>query len=123
MRYISKSHKPLYCALLLVALMVSVSERTLSWSGSRSTSPHLNLDQPECQGDACGLISITWDSQKEQYKVQNNSTEQWVRVEAANLVSNATICLAPSKSDYLTLSSVVGTVRAVQAPESCGKKI
>ena len=76
----------------------------------------------ECEGNACSQITVTWDESKEQYKVQNNSSDQWVRVEAANLVSSASLCLGPNKSDYLSLKTVVGAFRVNLAEENCGKR-
>ncbi|HEV8367487.1 MAG TPA: hypothetical protein VGQ39_06000 [Pyrinomonadaceae bacterium] len=66
----------------------------------------------ECEGDACGQVTVTWDESKERYKVQNNSSDQWVRVEAANLAATATTCAAPGNEAYLSLKSIVGAYKA-----------
>jgi len=66
----------------------------------------------DCEGDACGQVTVTWDESKQQYKVQNNSTDRWVRVDAANLGATATICVAAGKTEYLPLKSIVGAYRA-----------
>jgi hypothetical protein len=76
----------------------------------------------ECEGNACGEVTFTWDAVKEQYKVENHSADRWVQVNAANLVAAASLCLGPSKSDYLALSTVVGTFRANLAAENCGTR-
>lgn len=76
----------------------------------------------ECEGDGCAQVTITWDDAKQEYKVQNNSADRWVRIEGANLVSNASLCLAPTKSDYLALKTIVGPLRANLAEEKCGKR-
>lgn len=62
----------------------------------------------DCEGNACAQIVLTWDSEKQDYKVQNNSQEQWVRVSAANLAATSRICVGPSGTAYLSLTSIVG---------------
>ena len=76
--------------------------------------------EPECQGDGCSQVVITWDDTKQQYKAQNNSAHQWVKVEAGNLAASASVCLPPTKHDYLALTSVVGTFRATLSQQNCG---
>jgi hypothetical protein len=66
----------------------------------------------DCEGDACGEVVLTWDETEQQYKVQNNSTERWVRVDAANLAATATTCVAPEKTQYLSLKSIAGAYHA-----------
>lgn len=61
----------------------------------------------DCDGDACGQVTVTWDDTREQYKVQNNSTDHWIRVSAANLAATASTCVAAGKADYLSLKSIV----------------
>lgn len=38
----------------------------------------------DCEGNACTQVALTFDEAKQQYKVQNNST-QLIRVKASNL--------------------------------------
>lgn len=66
----------------------------------------------DCDGNACGQVTITWDEVKEQYKVQNASTDKSVRVDAANLAASASVCIPPEKTDYLSLKSIVGAYHA-----------
>ena len=66
----------------------------------------------DCQGNACQQVTVTWDEGKQQYKVQNNSTDQSVRVDAANLAATASVCVPSGKTDYLSLKSIVGSYRA-----------
>jgi hypothetical protein len=76
----------------------------------------------ECEGDGCAQVTITWDDAKQLYKVQNNSADRWVKVEASNLAASASLCLAPTKTDHLSLTTVVGAFRAAPAEENCGRK-
>ena len=82
-----------------------------------------NNQLPECVGDACTQVALTWDDSKQQYKAQNSSTSRWIRIDAANLVQNASICVGPEKTEYLPLKSLVGKYRANYNEESCGKGI
>lgn len=75
---------------------------------------------PECEGDACSQVTLTFDEAKEQYRVQNNSSDRWVRVAAANLGAAAFVCLAPGKEGRLNLKSVAGPYRADFAEAWCG---
>jgi hypothetical protein len=65
----------------------------------------------DCDGDACDQVTLTWDDIKQQYKVQNNSTDQWMRVSAENLAATATTCVAAGQAQFLSLKSIV-TYRA-----------
>ena len=103
----------LLSTVMLLCVFASVS-KGLAFTESR-------LD-PECQGDGCNQVTITWDETKQQYKVQNNSADRWVKVEASNLVASSSLCVGPTKSDHLSLSTVVGAFRANLAEESCGRK-
>lgn len=75
----------------------------------------------ECEGTACSQVSVTFDEAKGQYLVQNNSSDRWVRVDAANLASAAGVCLAPGKGGPLQLKSIVGAYRADYAEPRCGE--
>jgi hypothetical protein len=84
------------------------STRTAHVNSTTSTIP-LVID---CDGDACGQVTLSWDDTKQEYKVQNNSTGQWVRVDAANLAATATTCVAAGKTEYLSLKSITGAYHA-----------
>jgi hypothetical protein len=78
-------------------------------SGAETAAGAVTLD---CEGDACEQVTVIWDDSKQQYKVQNNSADQSVRVDAANLVASASVCVPPGKTDYLTLKSIAGAYHA-----------
>lgn len=74
----------------------------------------------ECVGEACAQVTLTFDASKQQYRVQNNSADIWVRVTASNLAGSAAACVAPEKAEYLPLNSIVGAYRAETAGPRCG---
>ncbi len=73
----------------------------------------------ECEGAACAQVTLTFDEAKDQYRVQNNSADAWVRVTASNLAASANACVAPGKAEYLPLKGIVGAYRADYG-SSCG---
>ena len=104
---------------LLTALAASAA---LTLSGLLGT--HGRASAPtavtECQGDACAAVALTFDEAKQQYRVQNNSTDRWVKVEASNLAASAPACAAPGKTVPLPLKSIVGSYRAAYDQAGCG---
>jgi hypothetical protein len=73
----------------------------------------------ECEGDACGQVLVTFDESKQQYKVQNNSADRWVRVAASNPAASASACAAPGKVEYLALKNIAGAYRAAYVESGC----
>lgn len=82
-------------------------------------SAHTSPLVPECEGDGCSAVAVTYDEAKGFYRVQNSSTDVWVRVTASNMAASANVCVAPGKTDHLPLKSIVGTYRADRG-SSCG---
>ena len=66
----------------------------------------------DCDGNACSQVTLTWEDSTGQYKAQNISTDRIVIVEGSNLAAAARIRVAPSKTEYLPLKSIVGTYHA-----------
>lgn len=73
----------------------------------------------DCEGTACVQVAVTFDEAKGQYRVQNNSADARVRVTASNRAASAEVCVAPGKSEHLSLKSIVGAYRA-DYDASCG---
>lgn len=63
----------------------------------------------DCEGDACGQVSLIWVEDKQQYKAQNSS-DHWVRVRAANMAADVNACIAPGKEDYLPILACRGAL-------------
>lgn len=65
----------------------------------------------ECEGNACGQVTLTFDETKQQYLAQNNS-DRLVRIEASNWAGGRSISVEAGKSAYLPLKSFIGPYRA-----------
>ena len=76
----------------------------------------------ECEGDACGQVSVTFDESKQQYRALNNSADRWASVTASNMAASASACLAPGKEAYLPLKSIAGPYHAAYAEARCGEE-
>lgn len=74
----------------------------------------------DCEGDACSSVTLTFDEEKQQYRVQNNSADRWVKVSASNLAAATSACVAPGRDEYLPLKSVVAPYKAAYSEARCG---
>lgn len=73
----------------------------------------------DCEGGACQYVAVTFEEAKGQYRVQNSSSDRWVKVAAANVAAYASVCVAPGKAEYLPLKSILGPYRAEWAEAGC----
>ena len=71
-------------------------------------APSITLD---CEGNACGQVTLTFDETKQQYLAQNVS-DRVVRVEASNWAGGRSVIVEAGKSAYLPLKSFIGPYRA-----------
>lgn len=116
----------LCAALSALALMIGLTASmasgrsgsiTLARAHTHSTS---SPSTTECEGEACGQVTVTFDEAKQQYLAHNNSTDRWAKVSASNLAVSASACLAPGKGQYLPLKSL-GSYRADYSEPKCGE--
>jgi hypothetical protein len=107
----SQTRRPVLAACLLA--LASLTEQALPSVAATQTST-------ECEGEACSSVTLTFDDEKQQYLVRNNSSDRWARVSASNLAAAVSACVAPGKDEYLPLKSVVAPYRAVYAEARCG---
>jgi hypothetical protein len=77
-------------------------------SAGLTGAPSITL---ECEGNACGLVTLTFDETKQQYLAQNNS-DRLIRVEASNWAGGRSVIIEAGKSAYLPLKSFIGPYRA-----------
>jgi hypothetical protein len=103
-------------SLTFLAPSAAGAEPSIRLSTPAATNANTDLSWTpsvtDCEGNACAQIVLTWDSAKQDYKVQNTSQDQWVRVSAANLAASSRICIRPSGTAYLSLTSIVGRYQA-----------
>ncbi|HYY97588.1 MAG TPA: hypothetical protein VE642_03305 [Pyrinomonadaceae bacterium] len=109
---------------LRAGLATAVALAALALAGQAGASARVAYaDTPpalECEGTACAQVTVTFDEQKQQYRVHNNSTDTYVRVSASNLSASAEACVAPGKDAYLLLKGITGPYRADSEGSSCG---
>lgn len=73
----------------------------------------------DCEGDACSSVTLTWDNDRQQFRVQNSSATRWVKVDAGNSTGGISMCIGPTKTEYLPLKTITGKYRATYNEESC----
>jgi hypothetical protein len=98
--------------LLMLGLTLSIAgakENILPTATISASSTFINLD---CEGNACGQVTLTFDGSKQQYKVQNNS-DRLVWVEASDTAGGRSVIVEPGKAGYLPMKSFIGPYRAI----------
>lgn len=106
---------PLYILVLFLALLAGLPSTQAPAVLAASRFPAVT----ECEGGACSHVTMTFDESKEQYRVQNNSADRWVKVAASNVAAFASVCVGPGKAEHLPLKSILGAYRAEYAETGC----
>jgi hypothetical protein len=65
----------------------------------------------DCEGNACQSVTFTWDNDRQQFKVQNDSG-QIVKVEVTTFAGVSSVRVEPHKEDYLAIKTFNGPYRA-----------
>lgn len=65
----------------------------------------------DCEGNACGVVSVTWDQGAQKYLVQNRSGRR-VRVELRNWATTNTVPLGPNESKYAFVTAYINPYHA-----------
>lgn len=63
----------------------------------------------DCEGNACSQVSLTWDNDRQQFRVQNDSG-QMVKVEVTTFAGESAVRVEPHKSDYLAVKTFTSTI-------------
>ena len=66
----------------------------------------------ECEGDACAQVTLTWDNDRQQFRVQNNS-DRPVQVEVTTFAGESRVRVLPGTSEYLQVKNFIGPYRAI----------
>jgi hypothetical protein len=64
-----------------------------------------------CEGDACSVVTFTWDQERQQFKVQNDS-ERSVKVEVSTFAGKSNVIVPPQKIGYLEVKTFNGPYQA-----------
>jgi len=65
----------------------------------------------DCEGTACSQVTLTWDNDNKQFRVQNDSDRR-VRIDVTTFAGDSTIHVEPQKSQYLLVKTFNGPYRA-----------
>jgi hypothetical protein len=84
-------------------------------ANSYSTQVHgVNLravSSYECEGNACSVVDFTWDNERQQFRVKNNSNQQ-VKVEVSTFAGTSSIIVPPNEVNFLEVKTFNGPYRA-----------
>ena len=94
----------LYCLLY-----ASVTHALLLGAGG-ATPPHTQAAY-DCEGDACTVVTLTWEEERQSFRVDNSSAQR-VRVTVTTFAGESWVTVAPQKSEYLRVKSFNGPYRA-----------
>ena len=65
----------------------------------------------ECEGNACPVVTLTWEEDGQQFRVDNSSNQR-VKVEVTTFAGTSSITVEPQKSDYLRVTYFNGPYHA-----------
>lgn len=65
----------------------------------------------ECEGNACSVVTLTWEEDGQQFRVANSS-DQRVKVEVTTFAGTSSVTVEPQKSDYLKVKYFNGSYQA-----------
>jgi hypothetical protein len=88
--------------VLVAALMLSPQQLNAT---ARSASY-------ECEGNACSVTTLTWNQDRQQFKVENSSAQQ-VKVTVTTFAGSSSVIIEPHKENYLEVKTFNGPYQAV----------
>jgi hypothetical protein len=65
----------------------------------------------DCEGSACSQVTLSWDNDGQQFRVQNDSDRR-VRIDVTTFSGDSTIHVDAHKSDSLLVKTFNGPYRA-----------
>jgi hypothetical protein len=65
----------------------------------------------DCEGNACSVVALTWDQERQQFRVQNDSNQQ-VKIEVFTFAGTSSVSVAPHKAEYLEVKTFNGPYHA-----------
>jgi hypothetical protein len=61
----------------------------------------------ECEGNACSVTTMTWDQERQQFKVENSSNQN-VKVTVTTFAGTSSVVVEPQKHNYLEVKTFNG---------------
>lgn len=92
----------LYAAVLFVTALMS--PQFGSPQASTKAVPTASYD---CEGNACEVITLSWDNDRQQFKVENSSGQE-VKVTVNNFAGASSVIVQPHKENYLEVKTFNG---------------
>ncbi len=65
----------------------------------------------ECEGNACSVVELNWDNERQQFRVKNDSNQR-VKVEVSTFAGTSSIIVPPNEVNYLEVKTFNGPYRA-----------
>jgi lipocalin len=65
----------------------------------------------ECEGNACSVVTVTWEEDGQAFRVDNSSNQR-VKVEVTTFAGTSSVTVEPQKSDYLRVTYFNGPYQA-----------
>jgi len=65
----------------------------------------------ECEGNACSVIELNWDNERQQFRVKNDSNQR-VKIEVSTFAGTSSITVPGKGVGYLEVKTFNGPYRA-----------
>lgn len=97
-----KKRNNIYSLALVVSLVLLVV----------ATRQRVKAATYECEGNACSATTMTWNQERQQFKVENSSNQQ-VKVTVNTFAGSSSVVVEPHKENYLEVKTFNGPYQAV----------
>jgi hypothetical protein len=65
----------------------------------------------ECEGNACSVVDLSWDNERQQFRVKNDSNRS-VKVEVSTFAGTSSIAVPANEVNFLEVKTFNGPYRA-----------
>ncbi len=65
----------------------------------------------ECEGNACSVIELNWDNERQQFRVKNDSNQR-VKIEVSTFAGTSSLTVPGKEVGYLEVKTFNGPYRA-----------
>ena len=98
---------PLILSLLFICSLLPATEL----EGQAASAPVEIVTSYDCDGNACAEVTLTWDNDRQQFRVQNDSDRR-IKVTVTTFAGDSSVIVEPRKVDYLLVKTFNGPYRA-----------